>query len=179
MVGLPYGEKKLWQYFKSFLSNPWTSRTDRQICYQYRVSVSWRAIKIGRYLRKLCSNEKGSSFFDIVHCTLTLYWWVFAARPLPLCGVRVSVCLTCSYILSKRVIISSFFSTDGKPSHCSFSIPNKATGNLEFPVICLHKIPGGNSREFMHIASCIYTVSKKKGATDFFAVTFTNIDGFS
>ena len=25
----------------------------------------------------------------------------------------------------------------------------------------------------------IYTVSKKKGATDFFAVTFTNIDGFS
>ena len=25
----------------------------------------------------------------------------------------------------------------------------------------------------------IYTVSRKKGATDFFAVTFTNIDGFS
>ena len=25
---------------------------------------------------------------------------------------------------------------------------------------------------------CKYTVSKKKGATDFFAVTFTNIDGF-
>ena len=24
-----------------------------------------------------------------------------------------------------------------------------------------------------------YTVSRKKGATDFFAVTFTNIDGFS
>ena len=25
----------------------------------------------------------------------------------------------------------------------------------------------------------MYTVSKKKGATDFFAMTFTNIDGFS
>ena len=25
----------------------------------------------------------------------------------------------------------------------------------------------------------MYTVSRKKGATDFFAVTFTNIDGFS
>jgi len=25
----------------------------------------------------------------------------------------------------------------------------------------------------------LYTVSRKKGATDFFAVTFTNIDGFS
>jgi len=25
----------------------------------------------------------------------------------------------------------------------------------------------------------IYTVSKKKGATGFFAVTFTNVDGFS
>ena len=28
-------------------------------------------------------------------------------------------------------------------------------------------------------ALCIYTVSRKKGATGFFAVTFTNIDGFS
>ena len=26
---------------------------------------------------------------------------------------------------------------------------------------------------------CVYIVSKKKGATGFFAVTFTNIDGFS
>jgi len=26
----------------------------------------------------------------------------------------------------------------------------------EFPGICLHKIPGGNSREFMHIASLIF-----------------------
>ena len=29
-IGLPYGEKKLWQYVKPFSSNPGTPRTDRQ-----------------------------------------------------------------------------------------------------------------------------------------------------
>jgi len=32
---------------------------------------------------------------------------------------------------------------------------------------------------FLYETRCIYTVSRKKGATDFFAVTFTYIDGFS
>jgi len=57
MIGLPYGEKKLWQYVEPFLSNTGTSRTDKQtdwltdgrtdrrteLLYQYRAS---RAIKM-------------------------------------------------------------------------------------------------------------------------------------
>jgi len=33
MIGLPYGEKKLWPYVKPFLSDTGTLRTDGQICY--------------------------------------------------------------------------------------------------------------------------------------------------
>jgi len=38
------------------------------------------------------------------------------------------------------------------------TFPKKPSGIpvQEFPGICLHKIPGGNSREFMHIASLIF-----------------------
>ena len=51
MIGLPYGEKKLSQYVKPFLSDTGTlrtdGRTDRQtkMLYQYRASVCCRAIK--------------------------------------------------------------------------------------------------------------------------------------
>jgi len=50
MIGLPYGEKKLWRYVKPFSSNIGTLRTDREtnkqteLLYQYRASVCWRAI---------------------------------------------------------------------------------------------------------------------------------------
>ena len=56
MVGLPYGEKKLWPYVKPFSSDTGTLRTDERtdkqtdrrtdLLYQYGASVYWRAIKI-------------------------------------------------------------------------------------------------------------------------------------
>jgi len=53
MIGLPYGEKKLWRYVKTFSSDTGTLRTDGRteghadLLYQYRASVCWRAIKMG------------------------------------------------------------------------------------------------------------------------------------
>jgi len=59
VIGLPYGEKKLWRYVKPFLSDTGRNVTDRRtdgqrdvrtdgqtdLLYQYRASVCWRAIK--------------------------------------------------------------------------------------------------------------------------------------
>jgi len=49
MIGLPYGEKKLWQYVKPFSSyrNVTDRLTDRHIemLFQCRASVCWRTIK--------------------------------------------------------------------------------------------------------------------------------------
>jgi len=51
--GLPY-VKKLWRYVKPFSSDTRTSWTDgrRELLYQYRASVCWRAIKTGRCIIK-------------------------------------------------------------------------------------------------------------------------------
>jgi len=38
---------------------------------------------------------------------------------------------------------------------------------------------GTVSHALVRSHNLLYTVSRKKGATDFFAVTFTNVDGFS
>jgi len=80
-IGIPFGAEKLeWcryqmvkkfrRYVYSFWRDPRTWRTDEQTDRQTlrdskdRAYASHRAVKIGLYLLKLCSNEKKSSFSD-------------------------------------------------------------------------------------------------------------------
>ena len=46
-------------------------------------------------------------------------------------------------------------------------------------VIKYTALAGTSVHNYAILHSTLYTVSRKKGATDFFVVTFTNIDGFS
>jgi len=77
MVGLPDGEKNFEDMYNRLDSIPaYDRQTDRQTsCHGIvRVMHTRRAVKIGQYLRKVCSNEKGSSFFDSQCVFVKLVW---------------------------------------------------------------------------------------------------------
>jgi len=64
MIGLPYGQKKLWPYVKPFSCDTGTLRTDGQaggqtnLLYQYRSLVCWRAIKTVESAEYTCQSQQ-------------------------------------------------------------------------------------------------------------------------
>jgi len=65
------------------------------------------------------------------------------------------------------------------PSHESCSVVNKLLRSKYVNNSKRQRRFYQSTRTPMRTELNLYTVPRKKGATDFFAVTFTNIDGFS